>query len=74
MHFKSFKKLSTRHSSWCRLKPDEAKQKVGQVAEGVRTLVVIKEESSKLNIKMPLVDSLHDIIYKNSSPDILIDD
>jgi glycerol-3-phosphate dehydrogenase (NAD(P)+) len=53
---------------------DEAKQKVGQVAEGVRTLLVIKEESSKLNIKMPLVDSLHDIIYKNSSPDILIDD
>ena len=53
---------------------DEAKQKVGQVAEGVRTLAVIKEESSKLNIKMPLVDSLHDIIYKNSSPDILIDD
>jgi glycerol-3-phosphate dehydrogenase len=36
--------------------------------------VVIKEESSKLNIKMPLVDSLHDIIYKNSLPDILIDD
>jgi glycerol-3-phosphate dehydrogenase (NAD(P)+) len=53
---------------------DEAKQKVGQVAEGLRTLLVIKDESSKLNIKMPLVDSLHDIIYKNSSPDILIDD
>jgi glycerol-3-phosphate dehydrogenase (NAD(P)+) len=53
---------------------NEAKQKVGQVAEGLRTLVVIKDESSKLNIKMPLVDSLHDIIYKNSSPDILIDD
>ena len=53
---------------------DEAKQKVGQVAEGVRTLVVIKEESSKLNIKMTLVDSLHDIIYKNSSSDTLIDD
>ena len=53
---------------------DEAKQKVGQVAEGLRTLVVIKDESSKLNIKMPLVDSLHDIIYKNSSPDTLIDD
>jgi glycerol-3-phosphate dehydrogenase (NAD(P)+) len=41
---------------------DMAKTKVGQVAEGVRTLAVIKEESSKLNIKMPLVDSLHDII------------
>ena len=53
---------------------DEAKEKVGQVAEGVRTLAVIKEESSELNIKMPLVDSLHDIIYEHSSPNILIDD
>jgi glycerol-3-phosphate dehydrogenase (NAD(P)+) len=53
---------------------DMAKTKVGQVAEGVRTLAVIKEESSKLNIKMPLVDSLHDIIYKKSSPNALIDD
>ena len=50
-----------------------AKDKVGQVAEGVRTLEVIKDESSNLNIKMPLVDSLHDIIYKNSSPKTLID-
>jgi len=31
----------------------EAKDRVGQVAEGVRTLEVIKEESSNLNIKMP---------------------
>ena len=53
---------------------DMAKEKVGQVAEGVRTLTVIKQESSKLNIKMPLVDSLHDIIYTKSSPDTLIDD
>lgn len=52
----------------------EAKDRVGQVAEGVRTLEVIKEESSNLNIKMPLVDSLHDIIYKSSSPITLIDD
>ena len=52
----------------------EAKNRVGQVAEGVRTLEVIKEESSNLNIKMPLVDSLHDIIYKSSSPKTLIDD
>ena len=52
----------------------EAKDRVGQVAVGVRTLEVIKEESSNLNIKMPLVDSLHDIIYKSSSPKTLIDD
>ena len=53
---------------------ENAKEKVGQVAEGVRTLEVIKEESTSLNINMPLVDSLHDIIYKGASASILIDD
>ena len=52
----------------------EAKDKVGQVAEGIRTLEVIKEESSRLNINMPLVDSLYNIIYKESSADTLIND
>ena len=52
----------------------ESKDKVGQVAEGIRTLEVIKEESSRLNIKMPLVDSLYNIIYKESSADTLIND
>ena len=53
---------------------EEAKDKVGQVAEGIRTLEVIKKESSRLNIKMPLVDSLYNIIYKESSANTLIDD
>jgi len=53
---------------------ENAKEKVGQVAEGVRTLEVIKEESTSLNINMPLVDSLHDIIYNGASAKILIDD
>ena len=52
----------------------ESKDKVGQVAEGIRTLEVIKEESSRLNINMPLVDSLYNIIYKESSADTLIND
>ena len=52
----------------------EAKDKVGQVAEGIRTLDVIKEESKKLGIKMPLVDSLHNIIYQKHPPKTLIDD
>ena len=38
------------------------------------TLEVIKKESSRLNIKMPLVDSLYNIIYKESSANTLIDD
>ena len=52
----------------------EAKDKVGQVAEGIRTLDVIKEESKDLGIKMPLVDSLHNIIYQKHPPKTLIDD
>ena len=41
----------------------KAKESVGQVAEGVRTLEVVLKESSKLNIKMPLVESMYNIIY-----------
>lgn len=52
----------------------EAKDKVGQVAEGIRTLDVIKEESKDLGINMPLVDSLHNIIYQKHPPKTLIDD
>ena len=52
----------------------DAKLKVGQVAEGLRTLEVIKEESSKLKLKMPLVESLYNIVNKESEPNTLIDD
>lgn len=53
---------------------ESAKEKVGQVAEGIRTLEVIKNESSSLGIKMPLVDSLYSIIYKSAKSKTLIDD
>ena len=52
----------------------EAKSKVGQVAEGVRTLEIVRNESSRLNIKMPLVESMYNIIYKEASPESIIDD
>ncbi len=52
----------------------EAKNKVGQVAEGVRTLEIVKNESSRLNIKMPLVESMYNIIYEEASPESIIDD
>lgn len=52
----------------------EAKSAVGQVAEGIRTLEVIRNESKKLNIKMPLVESMYNIMYKNASPDTLVKD
>ena len=52
----------------------QAKDNVGQVAEGVRTLEVVLKESSKLDIKMPLVESMYNIIYNDASPNTLIDD
>ena len=56
------------------MKIDKAKDEIGQVAEGIRTLEVIKNESIELEIKMPLVESLYNIIYLDSSPDVLISD
>jgi glycerol-3-phosphate dehydrogenase (NAD(P)+) len=53
---------------------DKAKENVGQVAEGVRTLEVIKIESDRLDINMPLVDSLYEIIHNDHSPESLIKD
>ena len=52
----------------------QAKVQVGQVAEGIRTLEVIRNESKRLDIKMPLVESMYNIIKKNASPDSLIID
>jgi len=53
---------------------NDAKNSVGQVAEGIRTLEVVKKESDGLKIKMPLVDSLFNIIYKNEDVSSLISD
>ncbi len=53
---------------------DTAKKEVGQVAEGLRTLSVIKNESKSLKINMPLVQSLYNIIYEDSNPHELIND
>lgn len=56
------------------LKLTKAKENVGQVAEGIRTLDVVKAESVRLNINMPLVDSLNEIIHNGVDPKVLIDD
>ena len=55
-------------------KLDNAKENVGQVAEGIRTLDVIKSETDSLNINMPLVDSLYEIIHNEVKPETLIND
>ena len=52
----------------------DAKNKVGQVAEGARTLEVVYHEANKMNVNMPLVNSLYKILYVNASSDELIQD
>jgi glycerol-3-phosphate dehydrogenase (NAD(P)+) len=53
---------------------EEAKDKVGQVAEGIRTLEVAHEEAAAHQINMPLMESLYKIIYQNETPESLLDD
>ena len=52
----------------------EAKKKVGQVAEGARTLEVVYAEAKKINVSMPLVNSLYEILYADASSEKLIKD
>ena len=52
----------------------EAKAKVGQVTEGARTLEVVFLEAKKMDVSMPMVDSLYKILYEDSSSDELIQD
>ena len=49
-------------------------QNLGQVAEGARTLEVVYHEANKMNVSMPLVNSLYEILYANASSDQLIRD
>jgi len=52
----------------------EAKEKVGQVAEGARTLEVVFNEANTMNVNMPIVESLYKILYQDCSSDQLIQD
>lgn len=51
------------------LSVEEAKQKIGQTIEGLKTLKVVKNISDKHGVEMPIVDSLYKIIYKGSNLD-----
>lgn len=42
----------------------QAIQQLGEVAEGVNTLRMVKEKSEELDIHMPLVDGLYEVLYE----------
>lgn len=45
----------------------QASDDLGQVAEGVNTLKLVKREADRLNVYMPLVQALHEILYNGKS-------
>ncbi|MCY4046316.1 MAG: NAD(P)H-dependent glycerol-3-phosphate dehydrogenase [Cellvibrionales bacterium] len=47
-------------------------QELGQVAEGVNTLKLVKQEADKRNIYMPLIQGMYRIIYDNEPLEIVV--
>jgi glycerol-3-phosphate dehydrogenase (NAD(P)+) len=51
---------------------DEIVSELGQVAEGVNTLKLLKQESEGLGVYMPLVSGLYDVIYNKKTIDEVV--
>lgn len=46
---------------------DEVVNELGQVAEGVNTLKLVKQQADELDVYMPLANALYDVIYNKRS-------
>lgn len=44
---------------------EEAAKSIGQTAEGVNTLRLVKQKADELDVYMPLVTGLHDVLFEN---------
>lgn len=53
-------------------KLDEAAKELGQVAEGIYTLKLVREKSESIGIYMPLVRGLYEILYNDASINAVI--
>lgn len=51
---------------------DTIKAELGQVAEGIHTLKLLKQQSTALQIYMPLVAALYDVIYNHKTIDEVV--
>lgn len=45
---------------------DEAMDQLGKLAEGVNTLAVVREKSRELDVHMPLMEGLHDVLFNGA--------
>ena len=48
---------------------EETKQEVGMTIESIDNIEVAKTLSEKLNVSMPIVDAVYDILFNNLEPD-----
>lgn len=51
---------------------DEVVEELGQVAEGVNTLRILKQQAEELDVYMPLVNGLYGIVYQQRSIDDVV--
>lgn len=51
---------------------EEAVERLGEVAEGVNTLKVLKQKAEELNVYMPLVSGLHAVLFEGRTLDQVI--
>ncbi len=51
---------------------DDIVAELGQVAEGVNTLKLVSDKADELDVYMPLVTGMHDILYHNTPVDEVI--
>ena len=51
---------------------DDAIAHLGQVAEGVNTLKVVKQKADELGVYMPLANGLHDVLFANAPLDAVV--
>jgi glycerol-3-phosphate dehydrogenase (NAD(P)+) len=45
---------------------EEAVAELGEVAEGVNTLALVKKKADELQVNMPLVDALYALVYQGA--------
>jgi glycerol-3-phosphate dehydrogenase (NAD(P)+) len=51
---------------------EQASDDLGQTAEGINTVKVVHEKAARLNISMPLVDGLYQILFEGRTMDAVI--
>jgi glycerol-3-phosphate dehydrogenase (NAD(P)+) len=51
---------------------EQAIEELGEVAEGVNTLSLVKQQAEKLALNMPLVDALYALVYEGAEAESMV--